>query len=103
MYLEGIATPADVRALPAQAMRPLCEEIRSAIIATCAKVGGHVGPNLGVVELTVALHRVFDSPRDKIVFDVSHQTYAHKMLTGRAEAFIKPELMGAVSGFASPR
>ena len=102
MYLEGIATPADVRALPAQAMRPLCEEIRSAIIATCAKVGGHVGPNLGVVELTVALHRIFDSPRDKIVFDVSHQTYAHKMLTGRAEAFINPELMGAVSGFASP-
>lgn len=102
MYLEGINTPADLRALPASAMDALCAEIREAIIQSSAKVGGHVGPNLGVVELTVALHRVFDSPRDKIIFDVSHQSYTHKMLTGRAFAFTDPERMGEVSGFTSP-
>ena len=103
MYLEHIGSPADVRALPASAIPALCAEIRSAIIESSARVGGHVGPNLGVVELTVALHRVFDSPTDKLVFDVSHQTYAHKMLTGRAKAFLDPALMGSVSGFSSPR
>ena len=77
MYLERISSPADVRALPASAIPALCAEIRTAIIESSAHVGGHVGPNLGVVELTVALHRVFDSPADKLVFDVSHQTYAH--------------------------
>ena len=102
MYLEGINTPADLRALPASAMEPLCAEIREAIIQSSAKVGGHVGPNLGIVELTVALHRVFDSPRDKIIFDVSHQSYTHKMLTGRAFAFTDPERMDEVSGFTSP-
>lgn len=102
MYLEGIHTPEDLRALPASAMSALCEEIRSAIIASSAAVGGHVGPNLGIVELTVALHRVFRSPVDKLVFDVSHQTYAHKMLTGRAQAFLDPSRYGEVSGFTSP-
>lgn len=103
MYLERISSPADVRALPASAIPALCAEIRTAIIESSAHVGGHVGPNLGVVELTVALHRVFDSPADKLVFDVSHQTYAHKMLTGRARAFLDPALMDSVSGFSSPR
>lgn len=102
MYLEKISSPADVKALPASAMPALCDELRAGIIGCSAKVGGHVGPNLGIVELTVALHRVFDSPADKLVFDVSHQTYAHKMLTGRAAAFTDPALMGTLSGFASP-
>ena len=102
MYLEHIESPADVKALPASAMAALCAEIRHAIIESSAKVGGHVGPNLGIVELTVALHRVFSSPADKLVFDVSHQTYAHKMLTGRAWNYLDPERMGTLSGFASP-
>lgn len=102
MYLEHIESPADVRTLPASVMPALCAEIRDAIIASSAKVGGHVGPNLGIVELTVALHRVFRSPVDKLVFDVSHQTYAHKMLTGRAWNYLDPTRMGTLSGFASP-
>ena len=102
MYLERIESPDDVRALPSSALPGLCDEIRRAVISSSAAVGGHLGSNLAVVELTVALHRVFKSPRDKIVFDVSHQTYAHKMLTGRARAFTDPERYGRVSGFASP-
>ena len=102
MYLERVNGPEDVRALPSSALPTLCEEIRSAIVRTTAAVGGHTGSNLAVVELTVALHRVFDSPTDKIVFDVSHQTYAHKMLTGRSRAFLDPSRFGRVSGFASP-
>ena len=102
MYLERVSGPEDVRALPSSALPTLCEEIRSAIVRTTAAVGGHTGSNLAVVELTVALHRVFDSPTDKIVFDVSHQTYAHKMLTGRSRAFLDPSRFGRVSGFASP-
>lgn len=103
MYLENIDTPADVCRLPTAALPTLCAEIRAAIIAECAAKGGHVGSNLGIVELTVALHRVFHSPHDKLVFDVSHQTYAHKMLTGRAAAFVDPAHFGEVSGFANPR
>lgn len=103
MYLENIASPADVKALPAQAIAPLCSEIREAIIDTCAHVGGHLGPNLGVVELTVALHRVFNAPTDKLVFDVSHQTYTHKMLTGRAQYFTDPAKMDQISGFSCPK
>ena len=102
MYLERIATPQDVRDLPQGALAPLCAEIRAAIVSSCARRGGHLGPNLAVVELTVAIHRVFESPRDRIVFDVSHQTYAHKMLTGRAAAFLDPTRDGEVSGFSSP-
>ena len=102
MYLERISSPEDVRALPSSALPALCEEIRRAIIESSAAVGGHMGSNLAVVELAVALHRVFETPRDKIVFDVSHQTYAHKMLTGRAQAFLDPARYEDVSGFASP-
>lgn len=102
MYLEHIGSPADVRALPAEAVPQLCAEIREAIVSSCAARGGHVASNLAVVELTVALHRVFETPRDKVVFDVSHQTYAHKMLTGRAAAFTDPARLGEVSGFSSP-
>ena len=102
MYLTHVTSPADVKALPTSALPALCEELRSAIIESSAAAGGHVGPNLGVVELTVALHRVFDSPTDKLVFDVSHQTYAHKALTGRAAAFLDPARYGTVSGFSNP-
>ena len=102
VYLEHITQPADVRALPASALPALCAEIRAAILASSAAHGGHVGSNLGDVELTVALHRVFDSPADKLVFDVSHQTYAHKMLTGRAKAFLDPACHAQVSGFSNP-
>lgn len=101
-YLAGIASPEDVKALPARELPALCAEIRAAILRHSAAIGGHVGSNLGVVELTVALHRVFDSPRDKIIFDVSHQTYAHKMLTGRVEAYLDPARYQEVSGFSCP-
>lgn len=102
MILETIHCPADVKALPAGDVAQLCAEIRAAIVASSAEVGGHVASNLAVVELTVALHRVFDSPTDKIVFDVSHQCYAHKMLTGRAQAFLDPRHYEDVSGFTNP-
>lgn len=102
MILTSNTTPEDVKALDASALPALCAEIRQAILTSSAAVGGHVAPNLGVVELTVALHRVFSSPTDKLVFDVSHQTYAHKALTGRAASYIDPAHYGEVSGFANP-
>ena len=102
MLLERITSPKDVKALNAADLPALCAEIRSAILSSSAAVGGHVASNLGVVELTVALHRVFDSPADKIVFDVSHQTYAHKMLTGRAAGYLDAKRYGTLSGFSNP-
>lgn len=102
MLLERISSPQDVKDLDAADLPELCAEIRRAILASSASVGGHIGSNLGVVELTVALHRVFSSPADKLIFDVSHQTYAHKMLTGRAGNYIDPESFGGLSGFTSP-
>lgn len=102
MLLTQTTTPEDVKALNRAELPQLCSEIRHAILESSATVGGHVAPNLGVVELTVALHRVFNSPTDKIVFDVSHQTYAHKALTGRAYTYIDPERYGEASGFANP-
>ena len=102
MLLTQTTTPEDVKALNRAELPQLCDEIRHAILESSAAVGGHVAPNLGVVELTVALHRVFNSPIDKIVFDVSHQTYAHKALTGRAYTYIDPERFGEASGFANP-
>ena len=102
MLLTQTTTPEDVKALNRAELPQLCGEIRHAILESSAAVGGHVAPNLGVVELTVALHRVFNSPTDKIVFDVSHQTYTHKALTGRAYTYIDPERYGEASGFANP-
>lgn len=102
MLLTQTTTPEDVKALDRAELPLLCGEIRHAILESSAAVGGHVAPNLGVVELTVALHRMFNSPIDKIVFDVSHQTYAHKALTGRAYTYIDPERYGEASGFANP-
>ena len=86
MYLEKINSPEDVKKLNIEEMKVLAQEIRDAVIKRDAIHGGHFGPNLGMVEATIALHYVFDSPKDKFVFDVSHQTYPHKMLTGRREA-----------------
>lgn len=103
MLLTRTTTPEDVKALDRTELPQLCSEVRQAILRQTSIIGGHIAPNLGVVELTVALHRVFGSPTDKIVFDVSHQTYAHKALTGRAEAFIDPAHYGDVSGFSNPQ
>ena len=98
--LKIIRTPADVKALQAAQLPQLAQEIRDEIIAVTAKNGGHVGPNLGVVELTIALHRVFDTPTDQFVFDVAHQGYIHKLLTGRqGDFFRKLRQTGGASGF----
>ena len=100
--LSSIHTPADVHALSAQQLRDLCFEIRTTLLDYGRKHGGHIGSNLGVVELTAALHRVFNSPRDRFIFDVSHQSYVHKMLTGRAEAYLDESRFGEVTGFTNP-
>lgn len=100
--LSSIHTPADVHALSAQQLRDLCLEIRATLLDYGKQHGGHIGSNLGVVELTVALHRVFNSPRDRFIFDVSHQSYVHKMLTGRAEAYLDQSRFDEVTGFTNP-
>ena len=100
--LSSIHTPADVHALSAQQLRDLCFEIRTTLLDYGRKHGGHIGSNLGVVELTVALHRVFNSPHDRFIFDVSHQSYVHKMLTGRAEAYLDESRFGEVTGLTNP-
>jgi len=97
--LERIHGPADVKALTPEELPSLAEEIRREIIETTSANGGHVGPNLGVVELCIALHRVFDTPKDKILMDVSHQGYVHKLLTGRAPRFHTLRQTGGISGF----
>lgn len=102
MNLQSIHSPADLRGMSMAELRNLAADLRTALIARLASRGGHVGPNLGVVEATVALHYVFDTPADKIVFDVSHQTYIHKMLTGRMAAFTDPAHYGEVTGYTSP-
>ncbi|HWU33195.1 MAG TPA: 1-deoxy-D-xylulose-5-phosphate synthase N-terminal domain-containing protein, partial [Marmoricola sp.] len=100
-YLERISGPADLRGMSDQALDGLAVEIRDELVRTCAPRGGHLGPNLGVVELTIALHRVFESPRDKIIFDTGHQAYVHKMLTGRANQFDSLRTEGGLSGYPS--
>ncbi|MFT4189173.1 MAG: 1-deoxy-D-xylulose-5-phosphate synthase [Aeromicrobium sp.] len=97
--LDTITGPADLRTLDADALRRLAAEIRERLIATVAARGGHLGPNLGVVELTVALHRVFESPEDKIIWDTGHQSYVHKLLTGRAGRFDSLRTEGGLSGY----
>ncbi|MBR4600039.1 MAG: 1-deoxy-D-xylulose-5-phosphate synthase, partial [Treponema sp.] len=97
--LSKIASPADLKKVPEKELPGLCEEIRKRIIETVAKNGGHLASNLGVVELTIALHRVFDSPEDAIIFDVSHQCYTHKILTGRYKDFSSLRKHGGLSGF----
>ena len=100
--LGRITGPGDVKALPESDLDELCRQIRATLIRYGHAHGGHIGSNLGVVELTVALHRVFDSPRDRIIFDVSHQSYVHKMLTGRACAYLDPSRSAQVTGFTNP-
>ena len=85
--LNEIRNPKDLKKINQEKLPELCQEIRQALLQKISTNGGHLSPNLGIVELTTALHYVFDAPVDKIVFDVSHQTYVHKMLTGRAQAF----------------
>ena len=99
--LEHITGPGDLRTLDDRQLTELAAEIRDELIRTCAPRGGHLGPNLGVVELTMAIHRVFDSPRDRVVFDTGHQAYVHKMLTGRAGEFDTLRTEGGLSGYPS--
>jgi 1-deoxy-D-xylulose-5-phosphate synthase len=97
--LDRIDSPADVRNLERNDLTRLAEEIREEIISVCSRVGGHLAPSLGVVELTLALHSVFDTPRDKLIWDVGHQAYAHKLITGRRERFTTLRQEGGISGF----
>ncbi len=99
-YLDMINSPADVKLLTIDQLQVLAQEIREELINVLSKTGGHLGPNLGVVELTIALHRVFESPKDRFVWDVSHQAYVHKLLTGRRENFHKIRQSGGPMGFA---
>lgn len=101
MYINNIKSPQDVKRLTTDQLHVLADEIRQALLAKLSAHGGHVGPNLGMVEATIALHYVFDSPHDKIVYDVSHQSYVHKILTGRAEAFLNPNDYDVVSGYTN--
>ena len=103
MYLEKIKSPADLKQLNIEAFKVVADETRQAVLNRVSKHGGHVGPNLGFVEATVALHYVFETPKDKLVFDVSHQSYPHKVLTGRASGFLgNVDEMNAISGYSSP-
>ena len=100
--LEKINTSDDVKALKAEELEPLCQEIRSFLIESISHTGGHLASNLGAVELTVALHRVYDTSRDRVVFDVGHQGYTHKILTGRRDKFSTLRQYGGLSGFLKP-
>ncbi|MDE6932058.1 MAG: 1-deoxy-D-xylulose-5-phosphate synthase [Oscillospiraceae bacterium] len=102
MILEHISTPADVKALSGEELKVLCGELRRSLVESVARTGGHLASNLGAVELTVALHRVYDTARDRLVFDVGHQCYVHKMLTGRRERFDTLRQLGGLSGFPKP-
>ncbi len=99
--LESIASPRDLHDLTPDQLTALASEIRDFLIATCARTGGHIGPNLGVVELTMAIHRTFDSPHDRVVFDTGHQAYVHKLLTGRRAGFEQLRQEGGLSGYPS--
>ena len=101
MYLEQIHSPSDIKGYTPAQRRALAAEMRAALIARASRIGGHIGPNLGVIEATIALHTVFDAPTDKIIYDVSHQCYPHKMLTGRADAYLDPAHYSEVSGFTN--
>lgn len=102
MYIENINSPADVKKLNIMQLNVLAEEMRHALLTRASKHGGHFGPNFGMVEAIIAMHYVFDSPKDKIVFDVSHQCYPHKMLTGRKDAYLYEEHYDEVSGYTNP-
>ena len=102
MYIEKIHSPADLRKLEVSELKIVADEVRDAVLNRVSRHGGHVGPNLGFTEATVALHYVFNTPTDNLVFDVSHQTYPHKILTGRAHGFLDDADTRAISGYSSP-
>lgn len=102
MYIEKIESPTDVKKLNISQLNELAKETREALVKRLSVHGGHFGPNLGIIEATIALHYVFDSPKDKLIFDVSHQSYPHKMLTGRAFAYLDPKRYDEVSGYSEP-
>ena len=102
MYIENINSPKDLKSLTIEQLGVVAEEVRQGVLNRVSHHGGHVGPNLGFTEATVALHYVFDAPEDKIVFDVSHQSYPHKMLTGRKDGFLNVDSMDGISGYSSP-
>src|SRR5438045_7327548 len=97
--LDGIRAPTDVKALREQDLPQLAQEVRDELIRVLSQTGGHLGPNLGVVELTIALHRVFTTPKDRFVMDVSHQGYVHKLFTGRLDRFSTMRQFGGLNGF----
>ena len=101
--LERVNSSEDVKKLNKEELEPLCGEIRAFLIESLSHTGGHLASNLGTVELTVALHRVYDTRKDRIVFDVGHQAYTHKILTGRREEFSTLRQYGGLSGFPKPR
>ena len=102
MYLENIKSPKDVKVLTMKQLHELAQEIRKGILNRDSNIGGHVGPNLGIVEATIAMHYVFNCPEDKFIFDVSHQSYPHKMLTGRAFGYYDNSRFQEISGYSSP-
>ena len=97
--LDKITSPEDIKSLSRDELCALCGEIRSFLVENVSRTGGHLASNLGVVELTVAMHRAFDSPRDHILFDVGHQSYVHKLITGRRDGFASLRSVGGLSGF----
>ena len=103
MYIEKINGPEDVKKLSGEQLTKLAAEMRQVLLKRASIHGGHFGPNFGMVEATIALHYVFESPKDKIVYDVSHQTYPHKMLTGRKDAYLYEEHYDDVTGYSSPQ
>ena len=102
MILEHIASPADVKELTVPQLKELCGDLRRFLVESVARTGGHLASNLGAVELTVALHRTYDTSRDRLVFDVGHQCYVHKALTGRRGMFDALRQLGGLSGFPKP-
>ena len=100
--LNSINSPSDLKKLSDAELELLCAEIRQTLVDTVASTGGHLASNLGTVELTVALHKMFNSPKDKIIWDVGHQAYTHKLLTGRRGSFSTLRTQGGISGFVRP-
>lgn len=101
MALEKVNSPDDIKKLSKEELKTLAQDVRNALLNRLTKIGGHIGPNFGIVEVTIALHYVFDSPKDKFVFDVSHQCYPHKILTGRKEGFLNPDKFSEISGYTN--
>ena len=99
--LDTVGGPADLKGMTDPQLRELAAEIRDVLVETVSRTGGHLGPNLGMVEITLAMHRVFDSPRDRLIYDTGHQTYVHKLLTGRAPQFDSLRQQGGLSGYPS--